>query len=227
VVLIIDFLYYLCFNLSITLMRKGSFMKKLSLVVSAMIVASAIVIGVVGTAGAQSINDQKCELYARSYSVGETTITANFFVKSIDNTNCNKVVTVAAWNAPNGVDGVPFEAQTLEDYKTGTFAPGFHALIVKKPKCFYQVDLLRGANPYGATPGRPDYTAAQYVSSAHGGQECKPTPTPQPTPVTPAGQGGPEVLPKTGPIAMIPLAVAGGSIASLAHNLRARRRIQK
>lgn len=162
------------------------------------VVAAGMFISLSKTAKAADQSSQKCEVYARSYSVGADTVTANFEVKNtVDNTACTKDVTLAAWDAPNGVNGVPFDQQKFVDSKSGTFAVGFSSLTVKKPKCFYQVDLLRGLSPYGAGGTSNNYDSGQYVSSAHGGTECKPTPAPTPTPVTPLPTGGPS-LPQTG-----------------------------
>lgn len=200
-------------------------MNKLRLVMSALLTTS-VLLGFVGSAHAQTVvNDPKCEaeVYARSYSVGADTVTANFEVKKVTDGvgNCTKDVTVAAWNAPNGVDGVPFDKQTFVDSKSGTFPVGFHSLTVKKPQCFYQVDLLRGLSPFGANGGGVNYVDWQYVSSAHGGQECKPAPTPQP--VKPAAVVTTGKLPNTGVGDVIPVAVVAGTGAGIMHRIRSRK----
>jgi hypothetical protein len=195
-----------------------------------MLIAAVLVLGVTVVSQGNvkaATNDLACEVYARSYSIGADTVTANFEVKKIDSNadSCTKDVSVAAWNAPNGTDGAPFNQQTFVDSKSGTFAPGFHSLTVKKPKCFYQIDLIRGLNPYGAGGSgvNVNYVDWQYVSSAHGGEECKPTPTPtpQPTPVTPAVVT--TKLPTTGAGDVLPIAVATGTGAGLLHRIRSRR----
>lgn len=200
-------------------------MKKLGLIVSAVLVYSVAFLSL-GHAKAAT-NDLSCEVYARSYSVSADTITAVFTVQKVGELDCTKDVTVAAWNAPNGTNGAPFSEQTFVDSKSGTFAPGFHSLTVKKPDCFYQIDLVRGLSPYGATQGRPDYTAGQFVSSAHGGQACQPTPTPTPTPVQPAVQvvSTGKSLPNTGAGDILGISAATGAAAGIVHNIR--RRIQR
>ncbi len=201
-------------------------MNKLRIILSSLLTLS-VLLGVTGSASAQVVSDPKCEteVYARSYSVSVDTVTANFEVHKIKDGlgECTKDVTVAAWNAPNGVNGVPFDKQTFVDSKSGTFPVGFHSLTVMKPKCFYQVDLLRGLSPYGPNGG-VDYTAGQYVSSAHGGEECKPVPpTPQPTPVTPATVVVTKTLPNTGAGEILPIALATGTGAGFLHRIRSRR----
>ncbi len=201
-------------------------MKKLSMLMSTLLVLGVTVVSPVKASAAT--NDLACEVYARSYSVGADTVTANFEVKKIDAnaTTCTKDVTVASWNAPNGTDGVPFNKQTLVDSKSGTFAPGFHSLTVKKPLCFYQVDLLRGLSPnmLGGNGTGPNYADWQYVSSAHGGEECKPVvpPTPTPTPVQPTAKVTATALPNTGAGDVLGISAASGAAAGIVHNIRRR-----
>lgn len=203
-------------------------MKKLGLMLGAALVLSLAVTNL-GKVSAAT-NDLSCEVYARSYSVGPDTITATFTVDKVGDLNCTKDVTVASWNAPNGTNGMPFSEQTFVDSKSGTFEPGFHSLTVKKPRCFYQIDLLRGLSPYGPSGG-VDYTSGQFVSSSHGGQEClppppTPTPTPTPAPVQPATtvvQTGKSVsLPNTGPADILGISAATGAAAGIVHNIRRR-----
>lgn len=167
-------------------------MKKLKLMGLSLVAILSICFVLSGRASAAEPLHNKCEVFARSYSAQATTITATFDVRNtVDNTPCTKEVTVASWNAPNGTNGMPFSEQTFVDSKSGTFAPGFHSLTVQKPKCFYQVDLLRGLSPFGPNGG-VDYTAGQFVSSSHGGHACPPPTTPKPpappTPPTPPAQ---------------------------------------
>ncbi len=202
-------------------------MKKLHSIRSLFVLAALVVapFGVVGHAAAQAnTTPAKCDVVSLSYAVGADTVTANFAVRNTNNGSgtCTQDVTVAAWNAPNGTDGVPFNQQTLNDSKSGTFTVGNHSLTVKKPKCFYQIDLLRGLNPNmlsgsGATINYADW---QYVSSAHGGQACV-----APTPVTPAAvTPTPVALPNTGPGSVVLIAGAIAAVTAVAHNLLTRRK---
>lgn len=200
-------------------------MNKFMNILAGAVVVLGTTVALGGTAKAE-VNGSSCEVYTRHYIVGEDTITAKFLVKQIGNQSCTKDVTVAAWNAPNGVDGVPLSAQTLHASVTGTFEPGFGELTVEKPKCFYQVDLLRGTNPIGEnTGGGANYKEEQFVSSTHGGQACedpKPEPKPQPKP-QPKGTGGPTELPNTGAGEVVAIAAGVGAVTGVAYNVRARR----
>ncbi|MBI2797798.1 hypothetical protein HYX70_00680 [Candidatus Saccharibacteria bacterium] len=192
------------------------------LTIAAAVVGVGFHAGNVAKAADQPNN--KCEVFARSYSVGADTVTATFEVKNtVDSTACTKDVTVAAWDAPNGVDGKPFDQQKFVDSKSGTFPAGFSSLTVKKPQCFYQIDLLRGLSPFGPSGNTNDYTAGQFVSSSHGGAECKPTPPP--APVTPTVALSTPALPTTGGGAdTLSVALAGGALTGLTLKLRSLRK---
>jgi hypothetical protein len=194
-------------------------MKTVRILVS-VIMACGVMVAVHGQANATT-NNLSCEVYARSYSVGADTVTAIFEVKKIDSNvaSCTKDVTVASWDAPN-LEGTPYSAQKFVDSKSGTFAPGYHSLTVKKPQCFYQIDLLRGLSPFGANGGHNNYADWQFVSSNHGGTECKPTPVPQPqpqpTPTTPVTTAGTtptptQTIPSTGAEDVIGLGIAASA----------------
>lgn len=200
-------------------------MNKLMTIIAGAVVVLGTVVALGATANAE-VNGANCEVTTRHYIVGEDTITAKFLVKQTGAQACTKDVTVAAWNAPNGTNGVPLSAQTLHDSVTGTFEPGFGELTVKKPKCFYQVDLLRGTNPIGEnTGGGANYLETQFVSSTHGGEKCVEPKTPEQPKEKPQpkGTGGPAELPNTGAgdVAMIAMGVGGA--AGVAHNIRSRR----
>ncbi len=179
----------------------------------------------VANAARNDAADLNCEVYSQSYSVGKDTVTANFGVRQLDadGPDCTKDVTVAAWNAPNGTDGMPFSAQSLHSHKSGTYAPGNHSVTVSKPECFYQVDVVRGLSPEFEN-GDAGYADWQYVSSTHGGAKCE---TKKKTPVVKKtvqkGTGGPVALPETGAGSVAAIALSAGTAAGVAHNIRARR----
>lgn len=215
-------------------------MKLFKLVIANMLVTTAVMVGAAGTVNAMEVNDPNCEVYnryptAQNFVVneGKRTVTVHFNVvkRDANGPDCKKEVTVTAWNAPNGVDGVPLNAQTLHDHKSGKYAVGYHAVTLKLPKCFYQIDLVRGLSPYGQNPaGGADYAGWQFVSAIHGGKECKPvppTPTPTPDPVTPTPVTPVKALPNTGPASVVAMTLGTGGLAGLAHNIRARRRLNK
>lgn len=203
-------------------------MKKLQTIRSLIVLATILVapFSAVSRVAAQANpTPAKCDVVSLSYSVGTDTVTANFAVRNTNNGsgNCTQDVTVAAWNAPNGTDGVPFDQQTLLDSKSGTFSVGNHSLTVKKPKCFYQIDLLRGLSPnmLSGSGSTINYADWQYVSSAHGGQACV-----APTPVTPT-PATPTTLPNTGPGDVALIAGGVALIVAVAHNLLNRRKYQQ
>lgn len=200
--------------------------KLMNILAGAVIVLGTVV--VLGGSAKAEVNGASCEVYTRHYIVEKDTVTAKFLVKQIGNEPCTKDVTVAAWNAPNGTDGVPLSAQTLHDSVTGTFEPGFGALTVKKPACFYQIDILRGTNPMGeGEGGGANYKEEQFVSSTHGGDACEEPETPvtpeEPKKPAPKGTGGPTALPNTGAGAVAAIAAGVGATAGVAHNVRSRR----
>lgn len=203
---------------------------KLFNILAGLIVAAGMFVGTTTVVNAAT-NDLSCEVYARTYSVDKNTVTAIFEVKQIGDKTCTKDVTVASWKATS-LSGQPYEDQTFLDSASGTFAPGYHSLTVQKPECgFYQVDLLRGLSPYGPD-GHNDYEAGQFVSSNHGGQECK-TPVKPEKPVKPVQKivqvekVEVESLPNTGPGAALPLAGAIGLGAGAAHRVYSRRKLDK
>lgn len=197
-------------------------MNKLKLFVAALVTVSGLLISV---PVANAANDDKCEVRSISYSVGAETVTANFEVYKVnpsEDVDCTKDVTIASWNAPNGINGMPFNKQTIVDSVSDTYEVGVHSVSVKKPECFYQVDVIRGLDPKGPD-GTANYTAAQYVSSTHGGAKCedKPEkPEKKPTKTVVVTQ---EALPNTGAGAVLPIAAVSGLGAGVLHNIRSRR----
>jgi hypothetical protein len=94
----------------------------------------------------------------------------------VTGTNCALPVTLAAWEAPNGTDGKPYSEQKLVSHVTKTFKEGTHRMSIKLPNCFYQIDLVRGTNPYG-TNNTGAYPKERMIGSIHGGtKECETPP---------------------------------------------------
>lgn len=158
-----------------------------------------------------------------SFTINGRQASSTFEVKG--DANCKKVVTIASWQAPNGTDGTPYEAQKLYKFNTGTFGVGRHTMTVELPDCYYQVDIVRFANPT-AEDGGPVYENHRLLDFKHGGtRPCEDKPE---QPVKPAEKVvKPTVLPNTGPASVVPFAFGIGSIAGIVHNIRARRQNRK
>lgn len=123
--------------------------------------------------------DSRWTLSANGVATGTFTVTGD--------DDCQQTVTLSAWEAPNAAKGQPYDQQKLVSHVTGTFGPGKHSLSIQVPDCFYQLDMIRGANAAGPT-GTAEYVKGSLIGSLHGGTKtCEVTP-----PVTPP------TLPNTG-----------------------------
>lgn len=151
------------------------------------------------------------------------TVSASFKVSGND---CKEDVTLATWEAPDGVHGLPYSAQKLFSHVTGTFGTGTHTLTVKMPNCYFQIDLVRG-NQATDSNGGPEYGTVSHIpmlGSLHGGtQTCEQPPvtppvTPPTTPVTPPKTPvtTPAALPNTGTGSNILVAVLGAGVLGTA-----------
>ncbi len=152
-------------------------------------IAAGCTVKAVGTKNTAGANDSRFVLNA------DGTTTAAFIVTGTD---CNEAVTIASWQAPDGLKGRPYSEQKLFAQNTGTFTSGTHTLTVKLPTCFYQIDLVRGTSATDKNGG-PEYDTSVMLGSLHGGtQACTiPTPPPQP-PTPPVTPTPPKTLPNTG-----------------------------
>jgi hypothetical protein len=138
-------------------------------------------------------------------------------IKVTGNANCKQTVTIAAWEAPNGENGRPYDQQKLVSHFTETYSVGTHSISIAVPDCFYQLDMIRGANAAGIN-GTAQYQPGSLLGSLHGGtKSCVVTPpvtppTPQP-PVTPAA---PTELPKTGVGSNVAIVASAGMVLGTA-----------
>lgn len=149
------------------------------------------------------------------------TVTAKF--KVVGNDDCKQVVTLATWKAPDADKGLPYSEQKLYKHVSGTFAPGVHTMTVALPNCFYQVDLVRGAEPTDQNGG-PQYGSERMAGSLHGGtQACTDEKTED---VLSTEVVSPTELPKTGlgsGFAYLLGAIMAATAASLQYLRQARR----
>jgi hypothetical protein len=144
---------------------------------------------------------------------------------------CMQQVTISVWQAPDAVKGLPYSAQKLVAHTTYTVPVGTTPVSIVLPDCFYQVDLVRGADAIG-TNGQPIFPAGTNMASLHGGTKaCETggtggatTPTPTPTPVTPVAEVTPTELPSVGTgstvIVAALAAVVGGTIFQYVRQMR-------
>jgi hypothetical protein len=142
-----------------------------------------------GTTNTANQTDSRWSLSTSGVATGTFTVTGD--------DDCTQTVTLSAWQAPDGVKGQPYSQQKLVSHVSGTFGPGTHNLSIQIPDCFYQLDMIPGANPTGPD-GSAQYTVGSLIGSLHGGtQTCEVTP-PQTPPQTPETPAAPTALPNTG-----------------------------
>ncbi|HJQ09107.1 MAG TPA: LPXTG cell wall anchor domain-containing protein [Candidatus Saccharimonadales bacterium] len=153
------------------------------------------------------------------------TISATFEVTG--KSGCKQDVTLASWQAPNAEKGRPYGQQKLYKHVTGTFGTGKHTLTVELPKCYYQVDLVRGSKPTGKDGG-PVYKQGRMMGSLHGGtKECKED-TPKTTETlktsTPQISSATTELPHTGSGSLAGIFAGTTVLGTLAHFVFTKRR---
>lgn len=161
---------------------------------------------------------------------------------------CSIPVSLVAWKA-DSLSGKPYKQQELAWYNNRTLKEGTVTMSIPIPKCYFQIDLVRGSNPRGIDGGGA-YQDGRMIHSVHGGTkkcdqpetpvtpdtpdtpvtpETPETPVTPETPETPATPATPATevtsLPKTGP--GMAVAIAGGvSVLSAgAHAIFTRRRL--
>jgi len=167
---------------------------KLSTIVTTFAVAGTMALTGLGAQSASAINAtadsgaSATECVVRStgkdtFSIKNSNVTATF---TVTGNSCKVDVTLAAWQAPNGDKGMPYDQQKLYSHATGTFKPGTHTLTTKLPNCYYQVDLVTGSKPTDAYGGPRYATENRLRRSLHGGtQSCTPVTPPVTPPTTP------------------------------------------
>jgi hypothetical protein len=213
----------------------GKNMKFIKLAIASVVLVSTLFVLSANASAAQNPHDtDNCYItglahytkHGDSFTITGNKASSTFEIKG--DANCTKVVTIASWQAPNGTDGLPYEAQKLYKYNTKTLSVGRHTMTVELPDCFWQVDIVRGANPTAADGG-PVYENHRLLDFKHGGTKvCADKPAEPVTPVKPVVKptekvATPASLPKTGPAASLATLLGVGSIAGVFHNIRARR----
>ncbi len=189
-----------------------------------------------------TVEAAKLGSWSKAFTISKDTATVKF---KVNGTNCTTPVTLASWERPT-LEGI--NDQKLYKYTTATFGPGEHTLSVPVPACYFQADLIEGANATAADgTANYQYQNGKFVDGGlrdfikAGNTECKvvvvppkpveppvvvPTPTPQP--VTPAVVTTTEVksLPSTGSDAASVVAGTMGLSTStgLAYNLFRKRK---
>jgi len=155
-----------------------SFIK--SLFVAALVTSVGIAVALGGNAHATSTS---CTVTGAQPNIGTPVADRKFTIAGdttyidvkVTGTNCALPVTLAAWEAPNGTDGKPYSEQKLVSHVTKTFKEGTHRMSIKLPNCFYQIDLVRGTNPYGIN-NTGAYPKERMIGSIHGGTKACETP---------------------------------------------------
>lgn len=148
--------------------------------------------------------------------------------------DCVRHATLAAWEAPNGVDGRPYKEQVLASHMTKTIETGNRnqakrTLSVQIPECYYQIDIMRGKKVMGRN-GEIKFDADKHLGGVHGGTQACETPetpvtpeTPE-TPTTPSTPATPETeLTKTGPASAIAAFSGVSTLAAGVHYVMRRK----
>jgi hypothetical protein len=164
-----------------------------------------------------------------------------FLRVNVTGKNCKQVASFVSWKSESLI-GQPYISQQMYRSKQIEFVSGKSYLIsIAIPKsgdlkCFYQIDLVRGANPEGSNGGGA-YSKERMIFSVRAGEEsCIKTPvteTPEEpeapvveTPVTdtPATETvAATELVKTGPASVIATFIAVTAVAAVSYALYARR----
>lgn len=110
--------------------------------------------------------------------------------------DCVRHATLAAWEAPNGVDGRPYKEQVLASHMTKTIETGDRnqakrTLSVQIPDCYYQIDIMRGKKVMGRN-GEIKFDADKHLGGVHGGTQACTTPEVPETPEEPETPETPE-----------------------------------
>lgn len=177
----------------------------------------------------------KCTIYKQQPKNGTPVPNSHFTTQEgrmyidivVEGKDCVRHATLAAWKAPNGVDGRPYKEQVLASHMTKTLKTGnrnkvTRTLSVQIPDCYYQIDIMRGKKVMGAN-GEIPFDGSKHLGGVHGGtQACDTVPETPEEPETPVEEPEAPVeeeyeteeeLTATGPATAV---AAFGGISSLA-----------
>lgn len=223
-------------------------MKRFKLLLAAAIATVSLISTTAGVSAATvtkpecTIDPLPMNLWQKSFTANKDTITAKFTLKG--DANCEKVMTLAVWNAPSAT-GHPVNEQKLFDFKTAAFKRGANTITAKLPSnCFYQADLLKSGSPT-APDGTANYAYQNgkiltnhplHDATFGGSQKCVEKPeepvtpetpkTPETPVVTETKDGSPvESMPDTGAGSVIAGTAGLSTSVGLAYNLYRRRKL--